>query len=38
MEDVAGGMEAIDKRYGADELRFLLEEGPNALLEGRLPE
>jgi hypothetical protein len=27
----------IEKRYGKDELHFLFDEGPRALLSGRLP-
>jgi protein-tyrosine phosphatase len=36
--EVAAGMRAIQKRYGADEIEFLFCDGPRALLEGHLPE
>lgn len=36
--DVARGMKRIDELYGKEELLFLFESGPHALLEGRLPE
>lgn len=38
IEQVEKGMAHIEKRYGAEEIDFLFNEGPRALLEGRLPE
>jgi protein-tyrosine phosphatase len=38
VEDVARGMQRIEKLFGKDEREFLFETGPRALLEGRLPE
>jgi protein-tyrosine phosphatase len=38
VDQVAAGMRRIEEMYGPEELEFLFREGPNALLEGRLPE
>ncbi len=35
---VAKSLQLIEKRYGKDEIDFLFVQGPQALLEGRLPE
>jgi len=37
-EDVRGGMRRIEELYGRDELEFLFDEGPRALLRGELPD
>jgi protein-tyrosine phosphatase len=38
VEEVAKGMQRIERRYGPEECDFLFSSGPRALLEGRLPE
>jgi protein-tyrosine phosphatase len=38
IEVVQKSLKVIEKRYGAEEIRFLFDEGPRALLEGRLPD
>ncbi|HTQ05403.1 MAG TPA: CpsB/CapC family capsule biosynthesis tyrosine phosphatase [Polyangiaceae bacterium] len=36
--EVTRGIERVEKLYGADEVEFLLSEGPKLILEGKLPE
>lgn len=38
VREVISGIERIEKLFGADEVDFLLKNGPRALLEGRLPD
>jgi protein-tyrosine phosphatase len=38
VEDVLEGIHLIEKKYGADEVDFLLRRGPMQILEGTLPE
>ncbi|MEZ4224112.1 MAG: CpsB/CapC family capsule biosynthesis tyrosine phosphatase [Polyangiaceae bacterium] len=37
VESVLAGMQVIERRYGAEELDFLLRDGPLALLNGEIP-
>jgi protein-tyrosine phosphatase len=38
VETVQKSLTLIKKRYGADEIKFLFQDGPRALLEGKMPE
>lgn len=38
VDEVGRGMRVIEQRYGADEIRFLFDEGPRSLVAGSLPE
>ena len=38
VETVQKSLTLIQKRYGADEIKFLFQDGPRALLEGKMPE